>query len=509
MNRDDERRLSEGDEEAPEKQYEAGEEDLYATNEYEPVKVYLREMADKSLLTKEQEVEIAKKIEEARTRLMEAVFLLPFTVRKLVDLGDLVSSAEAPFHDLVLNGEDLSHQDLTSAREKFHRRTRTVKSLFDRISRSRARVAEGGPSPSRAALRRLKDNRRRLLEEVLALRLREEVVITFAEETKKAMRAVLERDDRVAELKKVLKEHRVSAARLRRVPTGKSPEVAGLCREFLEAQKERDRIASALDIPVAETGRALASLLEVEMELDRSKAELIEANLRLVISIAKRHMNKGLSLADLIQEGNIGLMRAVDKFEYSRGYKFSTYATWWIRQAITRALADQARIIRIPVHMVETINRIARVTRELVQELGTEPATEQVAERLGIPVEKVKKIQKMSKEPISLETPVGEEEDSQLGDFIEDKGTMSPLDAAIMDDLREQVEKALETLSPKEQKILRWRFGIGDDMAHTLEEIGHEFEVTRERIRQIEVKALRKLKHPSRNRWIKDFLERE
>lgn len=473
--------------------------------EFEPIKVYLREMADKPLLSKKEEVEIAKRIEHSRTNLMEAVFLLPFTLRKLIALGDIVKKGSAPIHDLVQNGEVMTSSDLAAERIRFNDTTVQIKRLSEKINRYKENLSSSG---GKAAGKRAEDARLQLLEKVGELRLREDVTVTFSDETKKAMRTVMELEMKLAGAEKKLKKTRIDPRRLKAKPRrNMSPATDSLCVDYLRWKKEIGFMSDTLGMPVDETEDALNSLLIEEERLAESKKGLIEANLRLVISIAKRHMNKGLSLPDLIQEGNIGLMRAVDKFEHARGYKFSTYATWWIRQAITRALADQARTIRIPVHMVETINRIVKVTRELVQELGTEPSAEQIAARIEIPVEKIKKIHKISKEPISLETPVGEEEDSSLGDFIEDKATASPLESAIEGDLKNQVKRALHTLNAKEQKILRWRFGIGDDMPHTLEEIGNEFEVTRERIRQIEVKALRKLKHPSRSKWLKSFLE--
>ena len=266
-------------------------------------------------------------------------------------------------------------------------------------------------------------------------------------------------------------------------------------------------MANDASLPIAEFRRVYMTVSRGERDSARAKKEMIEANLRLVISIAKKYTNRGLQFLDLIQEGNIGLMKAVDKFEYRRGYKFCTYATWWIRQAITRSIADQARTIRIPVHMIETINKLVRTSRQMLHEIGREPAPEELAEKLGMPLEKVRKVLKIAKEPISLETPIGDEEDSHLGDFIEDKAAVIPLDAAIQANLREATTRVLSSLTPREERVLRMRFGIGMNTDHTLEEVGQQFNVTRERIRQIEAKALRKLKHPSRSRKLRSFLD--
>jgi RNA polymerase primary sigma factor len=344
---------------------------------------------------------------------------------------------------------------------------------------------------------------------IAALRLKEEMVNSMASEIENRMRDALRQERRMAEIEKELKPLKVEARRLRSVPRDLKPgKKKSLCEEYLAAKAALSETVELLGVEPPDMRSALEKIDAAQMGLTETKWELTEANLRLVISIARRHMGKGLTLSDIIQEGNIGLMRAVDKFEYSRGYKFSTYATWWIRQSITRALADQSRTIRIPVHMVETINRIVRSAQEIAQESGKEATPELIAKRLNMPVERVRSIQKITREPISLETPVGEEEDSLLGDFIEDRTTASPLESVIQDDLKAQVERALDSLSRKESEILKRRFGIGMESPMTLEEIGAEFNVTRERIRQIEVKALKKLKHPSRMRDLRGFLDK-
>jgi len=496
------------EEEEEEETEDTDDYDPFAEGEYEPVKLYLREMTKRPLLTKEGEVEIAKKIEASRVSLSSRVFLLPFSMKKLASLGKQVEEGEAPLPDIVASVDDMEDEELLEERTRFYVLTQDLRKLFDKYGKYQEKVRSG--SAGKIVIKRLEEARDEFLHRFQEINFKEDSLMAFTNEVKRALEDALSIIDLMSAMEQKLKSLGIKNVKLlKNPPKNKPPKTVEYATQYIEWKAQLEELEGTLGIPRDEMRDAYDTIIREENALAEAKQELTESNLRLVISIAKRHMGKGLSLPDLIQEGNIGLMRAVDKFEYSRGYKFSTYATWWIRQAITRALADQSRTIRIPVHMVETINRIIRVSREMLQEKGEEPSPEEIAARVKLPVNKVKAIQRISREPVSLETPVGEDEDSSLGDFIEDKNTASPLDAAVQDDLKHQVERVLLTLNPKEQEILRRRFGIGDDTPHTLEEIGHEFDVTRERIRQIEVKALRKLKHPSRSRWLKSFLRRD